>query len=201
MKGFLHRDLLLMRFNLIWGLIIFALFQIFAALGKSSIGSMAALFYLALVMASGTLGLFSLDEANHWQTYAAATPNGRENMVNGRYALALVEAALVVLVGTLAGLWGGGGLSGGLLYAGNLFVYMAVLLPLGYRFGMQKVRILMIGFLAVLAGLMGFSIAIGELRDWPSLRGLSAVLVPLGALALTALSWRISRAIMAKKDL
>jgi hypothetical protein len=48
---------------------------------------------------------------------------------------------------------------------------------------------------------MGFSAAIGELRGWPALRGLSAILAPLGALALTALSWRISRTIMAKKDL
>ncbi len=102
MRGFLRRDLDLMIPNLkIYGGIfaIMLVVSFFTSLGLDFFAIYACIFTF-----SGMLGLFSYDEANHWQAYAAAAPNGRRSQVEARYALAFLFSGGVTLVLLIADL-------------------------------------------------------------------------------------------------
>lgn len=155
MKGFLKRDFYLvlpnLRFCLLFLLILAAL-SIFRVTNMMSFFG----FYLALFAASSVLGLFSYDEMNHWQAYAAAVPDGRRGQVDGRYTLALllglVMSVLVALMSLLSG--EARELPMALLYGGMFLIYIDLAIPVSYHFGPRS-RTVMIIIVGVMAGLMG----------------------------------------------
>ena len=88
MRGFLKRDWALLCINLRFYLFILLVLGAVCIFAKS--GTVFGVIGLqAMVMAfASVVSLFSYDEANHWQSYAAAAPRGRESMVDARYVLA-----------------------------------------------------------------------------------------------------------------
>lgn len=203
MIGFLKRDLFLQVTNLGFYLVFLA------AMGVMTIFShMDASFlflYAMIFCASALASLFSYDEVNGWQAYAAAVPNGRRDQVRGRYAMALtlsVVVSVVLLVATL--------LSGQpenwsltLLYAGMLLAYVDVMFPLSYRFG-NKSRLVMIILLAGTAGIMGVGGSMLILSGGPDkgmspFNGAAIALVVCGLVGM-AVSYGISVAIMKRKE-
>lgn len=203
MLGFLKRDLSLQMVNAK-----FYLCFVLAFAGLAVFTDFAASFAsLYLVIFSGTsiMSIFSYDEANHWETYAAVTPNGRRTMVDARYLLAAGIGVVVFLFQLVLGILDKSNqLETALLYAGAFLLYAAVILPIAYRFGGTKSRIVMIVVVAAFSALIAIgatSLQVFADGDPLAILGVLPLLaLPLGAAALL-ISHRISRHIMAVKEL
>lgn len=213
MIGFLKRDAALLRPTLKFYLIFvlgFAVLSVFTDFSTSF-----ASLYLVIFSASGIMGLFSYDDMNHWQGYAAAAPNGRSAMVNARYLLSVLIGLGVFLIQLLLGLFDRANdplyallysdlyfFHTALLYAGAFLLYAAILLPVSYRFGGMKSRIIMIVVIAALSVLIALLPALLRFNDGRlTLPDFLPALVPAAGAAALALSWRLSLHIMAKKEL
>lgn len=203
MTGFLKRDLSLQAVNAKFYLCFVLAFAGLAVFTDFS----AAFASLYLVIFSGTsiMSLFSYDEANHWEAYAAAAPNGRRAMVDARYLLAAGIGVVVFLFQLLLGILDKSDqLETALLYTGAFFLYAAVILPISYRFGGTKSRIVMIVVVAAFSALIAVSatsLHVFADGDPLALLGVLPVVLPLAGAAVLAISHRISRHIMDKKEL
>lgn len=203
MLGFLKRDLSLQAVNAKFYLCFILAFAGLAVFSDFS----AAFVSLYLVIFSGTsiMSIFSYDETNHWEAYAAAAPGGRRAMVDARYLLAAGIGVVVFLFQLVLGILDKSNqLETALLYAGAFLLYAAVILPISYRFGGTRSRMVMI----VVVGLFSAVIAVGATSlqiftggDPLAVLGVLPFLsLPLGAAALL-ISHRVSRHIMANKEL
>lgn len=203
MTGFLKRDLSLQAVNAKFYLCFVLAFLIISVF--SDYAASFATLYLVIFSATSIMSLFSYDEANHWEAYAAAVPNGRKSMVDARYLLAVGIGAVVFLFQLLVGvLTRSGQMSSALLYAGVLLLYAAVILPVSYRFGGTRGRVAMIVVVAAFSALVAMgatSLQIFSIGDPLALLPALPVLAPLAGLAVLTLSWRLSRRIMERKEL
>ena len=201
MKGFLRRDWYLLALNIRFYLIFTAAMASLSVFSDLKAGFL--LFYVMIFCASSLIGLFSYDEVNHWQAYAAAAPHGRKAQVDARYALALlvstVGTAFLLALYLLSGEW-----ATALLYGGMMLVYIDVVFPLSYRFGGRS-RLIMIIILAVVAGGIGVGssmmvISNGRGGDQIALVAVSVPLVAVGLVGMV-ISRCISVAIMKRQEL
>lgn len=202
MMGFLKRDLSLQAVNAKFYLCFILAFAGLAAFSDFS-ASFASL-YLVIFSGTSIMSLFSYDEANHWEAYAAAT-GGRHAMVDARYLLAVGIGVVVFLFQLLLGILDKSGqLETALLYAGAFLLYAAIILPISYRFGGTRSRMVMIVVVAAFSALIAIgttSLHIFTDGDPLAILGLLPFLaLPLGAAALL-ISHSISRHIMDKKEL
>ena len=139
------------------------------------------------------LSTITYDEQCKWDKYAAMLPYTPWQIVWSKYVLTFLclfaGAAMILLASAMRAVYGEGLLYGEELL-GNLALLLAVLLmldvslPLVYRFGSEKGRLVMIlVMLACLAAGMGVSRLVGEVRlpALPALVGLA-----LGVLILAA---------------
>ncbi len=202
MRGFLRRDWALIRVNLWFYLLFLAGACLLAVFTDFSISICLILFSVINVM-----NLFAYDEANQWMGYAAAAPKGRRAMVDARYLLSLcvggAMAVLQVVVGAVsqvvAGRFSAQGLLQGLVFGGIYLLYTAVVLPVFYRFGSAKGRMVLI---LVIASLSGVAVAAASALEDQGVRvygGLFLLILLLGAAAMLV-SWPISRAIVSRKE-
>lgn len=193
MKGFLKRDWALLFVNLkfylvfIVGMFLLSLYTDFA----SSFVSL----YLILI---SIMNLFAYDEANRWMGYAAAAPWGRKAMVDARYILSVCIGVAMMAVELLIGCASMESVALALISGGAFFLYVAVVLPVFYRFGSIKSRIVFVAIMAIFIGVMT---AVGSiLTTWNTgFWGIYQFALPLGLVALL-ISWPISRAIMRGKE-
>lgn len=201
MKGFMTRDLGLMALNLRFYLAFIVIMGVVMTFSTSVFGFLNL--YVMVFAASSLLGVFSYDEAGHWQSYAAAVPDGRRQQVAGRYGAALAVWALITAVQTVMGLLAKEGVAGSLLYSGMFLLYVAFLLPLSYHFGTRS-RLVMIVIIGVIAGLVAVAGTTLTLAGGVGGAGIplfaAPALLALGGAAL-AVSYRISLKIMGKKEL
>lgn len=203
MRGFFKRDLFLQASNAGFYLVFLAAMSLMTFFAEMNVSFL--FLYAMIFSASALASLFSYDEINSWQAYAAAAPSGRKAQVTGRYALALALSAIVtaiILAGTLLGKapenW-----SIALMCTGMLLIYVDVMFPLSYRFG-TKSRLAMIILLALVAGVMGIGgsmlvLSGGLDKELSSLGGAAGLLVVVGLVGM-AVSYSISLAIMKRKE-
>lgn len=203
MKGFFRRDVALLAANLWFYLIFILCFGVLAAFTDFASGFVSL--YVMIFSAASIMNLFSYDDANRWQGYAATAPGGRGAMVDARYVLCLCLAALVFLIQLFLDILGGGeealALAG--VYGGAFLLYSAILLPLSYRFGGTRGRLVMLIVIGVLSGLIaaaGSAMILGRLAG-QRYTGAGWLALPALGLAAMAVSHRISRAVMAGKEL
>lgn len=204
MKGFLRRDASLLALNIKFYLIFTAAMAALCVFSDFKAGFL--LFYVMLFCASALIGLFSYDEVNQWQGYAAAAPHGRKAQVDARYVLALLVSAAgtafllaLCLLGKISGGW-----AMAFLYGGMMLVYIDVVFPLSYRFG-NKSRLIMIIILAAVAGGIGIGSSMmvvsgGMGGDQATMAAAAVPLVTIGLVGM-AISHRVSVAIMKRKEL
>lgn len=215
MCGFLERDLTLLLPSMKFYGILIAVFTLIGLASRST--SDFAGLYLLLFPTVGLMSLFSYDEMNHWQGYAAAAPHGRRAMVDARYLLTAGLSAVVFVLRFLLNLLDRGNvfaydffypagffLQNALVFLAAFLLYGAVVLPLLFRFGAAKGRLfgILAGVLAAVISIGGMvlSTAVGA-EVLAALPALLPTLLPLAAAGLFALSWLLSRRIMAKREL
>ena len=216
MKGFLRRDLCLLRLGAwFYPVIVAVAFVVSMIFSQSGVANYTVYFLLVFGMES-LYSLMTYDGMNGWLSYAAAIPGGRKKMVDARYFLALcVALVLAGLLGlyTLArgerlALWTMG------FYTGAFLLILSVTQPVGFRWGYTgsgvRLAITMVTFvmLGVLGGLFSgvlqearADLAQGTLRaDVRNFFTALAGFLPLLGLGTLVLSWRLSRRIMEKKE-
>ena len=199
MKGFLKRDWALLSINL-WFYLLFILMMCGLSMYAKLTSGFASL-YLVIFSAISIMNLFAYDEANRWMGYAVAAPNGRRVMVDARYFLALCIGAVIMVIEFIMGRPGRESTTLALMCGGVFFLYTAIVLPVFYRFGSVKSRIVLIIIMAAFgaaAGVMGSMLTKEVVQD-DRFPGMPQLTLTLGVIALL-ISWPISRAIVRNKE-
>ncbi len=214
MIGFVYKDFLILRRQILYYLFFFGLYAVLAAIGAFP----AMILSVMLTMTGMMLPMssFSYDDLARWDRYAAATPAGRQGVVAGKYLFALGcilgSAAVVVLLQsalTLAGLTEGSmeeQLVGTLANVGVVLFIDAIILPIFVKFGAEKSRSI---YMAIFVFIFGGTMVLGQLSKNGSLPPapadwlLSALPVVLALVVVGGfvLSYFIAQGIMAKKEL
>lgn len=215
MRGFLKRDFSLLLPNLKFYALIIAVFAVVGILSDSA-SSFASL-YIVLFSSVSLMNLFNYDDLNRWQGYAAAAPGGRRAMVDARYVLSVLMGLVVFVLQLFLNLLSRANVilydflydplyffQNALLYGGLFFLYAAVVLPILFRFGGTKARVVFVGAAALLGAVVAIAGTLLALPDvaafLSALPSFLAALAPLAVLALFALSWLLSRHIMDKRE-
>lgn len=213
MKGLLYKDIVVLKKQISTLLVFVMVYGGFCVAGVfdfSIIGVLVSVFGLTIPMSS-----VALDDAAHWDRYAAATPAGRKGIVAGKYLFTL----LVILVSGLAGTAIMLGMSAtGLIdnppqelvvvilsCAAVTLLLDAVILPFLLKYGAEKARIvsmitfvLIFGSIVLLGGLANNGVNMPQLPGWLA-AALPAVfaLVSVGGFAL---SFAVSLGIYDRKE-
>lgn len=197
MKGLLLKDWYMMvKYCKAWMLILAVM------MGASAFSEKPMLFLMYPVMLAGltAVTLIAYDERSGWTTLSRAMPYSKAQLVSVKYivtllllAMAAVLAVVVQLVraGTGAGNASSmGGILGMLLSAG--LVTPAVLLPLVFRFGVEKARILYGIVLGLVIGCMIFvSMTVQNMPQLVADGAFAVRALPVSAV-LFGLSWLLS---------
>ncbi|MDD2955498.1 MAG: ABC-2 transporter permease [Oscillospiraceae bacterium] len=213
MKGLLIKDLLVLkRYGRTLGFLVL-FYGVFSMLGNSTA---ALVSMITVVLAMTVVTSFAYDEQARWDRYVCALPVKREQVVAAKYLLGLLLVGAGLLISLLLGVLGtllrpqaeGREI---LLPAmlGNFIIVLLLLaltLPLIYRFGVKKSRILFLVAMALIGGAVAASASI--LSDGTALEFLQQgrwnvllLIAPVAALLAYALSYRVSCRIYAKKEL
>lgn len=208
MKGLLIKDFLLLRSNFrTIGLLLVLFFFCSLLTGPAFFSGIVLI--EAVMLAVST---FSYDDMAKWNTYMLSMPVSRKTAVQEKYVLSFLLSLIGIVLATAAGILAGViqgnldirlilGTVGGCLVAA--FLYVSVMIPLTYRFGAEKMRMMLILVFVVLFAVVfgGYTLlkntapgAFATLaRLWP--------LYPISAIAAVAASYPISIHIFEKKEI
>ena len=201
MKGLLRKDwyqvlsymktmyLVVLAVLVIWGM-------------SASDSAVFPISYAAIFLGILPVSLISYDQASGWTEYSLTLPVSRKTLVAEKYLIGLGCAATSILLGVVFALVRA--LNGVAVEKEQLLLMLcsgactvllmnALILPLMYRFGVEKAR--MLYFLTfVLGGLLtgGGSALLDPMESIRPALGLMAAAAVLAALVLYALSWRLS---------
>jgi len=216
MIGFVYKDFLLMRKQLWYFLVLMGFYTLLAVTRLTDVSVLSGI--TVIMGAIFPVNAFSFDYQAKWDKFAAATPAGRRGMVAGRYLFTLLIllgaaalATLLMLALRLADLTDDP-LPKLLLtvpaVAAVALLMNTFMLPLLYKFSVEKARVILMVFFALI---FGVAVAIGFLLTSLAENAVptpSETAVTLGiagllaaALALFGLSYLISQRIFAKKEL
>lgn len=169
--------------------------------------------YAGFLMGMMPMTLLAYDQASKFSEYSGVLPVTKEQLVGSKYLIGLCGMVLAELLSMAALaaaqlLWGT--VTVQLTVATLLQVAMLtllgniILLPLTYRLGYQKARYVYYLCIGLLASLMGYFVSSGDnaLNSLLPAQGSLLVLVVVlaAALALYALSWRLSVAWYGKAE-
>ena len=192
-------------------LIVAAIFLVLSLAGIYEFSFLSSFMSLLCIMLP--VNVFSYDEQAKWDKYAAALPGGRRAVVQARYVFTLIVSAGAVVLGGAVGaaaclldptagetLWemvlstaAGGGVG---------IPLNAVMLPLMFKFGVQKGRLYLALVLAILFGaFLGGVAALASAVQEPSVLILPLAAIPAAGLLALVPSYFLSLRIFRKKDL
>ena len=213
MIGFVKKDWYILRKQMrtyAMILVVYALLSISGVWGSNLIAAM-----VALVTLMCPLTAFAFDQATRWDAYACSLPDGGKGAVAGRYlsTVSVWFMATVLCCVISAVLWAAGLLEGNVLelLVGNLvsgatgLLMAAVTLPLCYKFGVERGRVLMtLVFVCIFVGILATPGLVGGLLP----AAMDTEMLVIGGLVCFVvlvvaglyLSYRISRAIYLKKE-
>lgn len=120
---------------------------------------------------SSNMFAFTIDAQSHWDSFAAALPDGRRQMVRGRYQFALLLAAIYTVLGLAAfGLFRLLGYSSNVSFKEFLVAALSadiatllltlVLYPVLFRFGVSKGRVIMTATTGLITGCVAAAVVV-----------------------------------------
>jgi len=208
MTGFILKDLLTLRRYM--KLVAFAM-AVFAVMtwyldNPAVVSAMIAVQFAMLPVAS-----FSYDHQARWELFAQTLPVSRREIVASKYVLSIAFSALgtIVGVGLALGVCLLKGepaesrdvaLAGGFIFGASL-LFQSVMIPLIFKFGVEKSRFMLLTVMGI-AALLG-ALANMPFMDWLAETSPEALMAGAlaGAVMLTAVSFFISRAIYEARDI
>lgn len=213
MKGLLRKEWYILAKQMRFWIILILIYSALSVTVDWGSGMMSAM--VCVVLFTAPMSLFTQDRMSHWDAFAAALPNGRRAAVKARYLFTLVLALFcIVLVMACSALlyllnlaenvnWAELLVTGGLSVFLSLF-FISILMPLLYRFGPDKARVMIIiVYLFVFLGVIGFFTLLPE-GAVDNLDVKFYLLLPVVLLvvlvAALCLSYRISLAIHQKQE-
>jgi len=217
MMGLVYKDLMVLKKQILMYLSFYVFYGLLVSAGAfdlSILGGLTAMFGTLVTVSS-----MAYDEQAKWTKFAAATPVGRKGVVGGKYLLPLVviPASALVTAAVEAALCLTGRTQEDLLEA--LLVTLicsavavllnALILPLLFKFGTEKARVLFLLLFAVFfGGAMLLATMMKNGADFTAalhfgarLGPLTPILLAIAVAAAYALSYFISLGIMEKKEL
>lgn len=216
MTGLILKDFFILRKTLRSYLMILLIYAAIAFSGFWQASFVAG--FMMVMTAMLPMNVFAYDKQARWDVYGLALPVGRTKTVASRYLVVLILAALAgaltIAMGIAMHLAGRMEESlGQYLLTSAIFVVFslminAMMLPLLYKFGSERARMMLFGVMGVIALLVVvFLIPFGGL-DWlksldePTMEQIAAVpaLAVVSGLVLLALSFLLSRHFYGNQD-
>lgn len=213
MKGLLLKDAYQMWCYTRW-IILVSIAMMLMGMFFMKDGSNFFMLYGGLLLGMSPISLLAYDQSSRFSVCSAALPVTKEQLVGGKYLIGLCGMALAELLSMAALaaaqlLWVA--VDSALVISTLVQVGMTtllsstILLPLSYRFGYEKAKVGFYFIVGALSALMGFSVAANEdglVRNLlpQSISSLGLLGIAVAALALYALSWRLSVAWYGKAE-
>ena len=203
MKGLILNDFLSMRKLLKSVVFVFVAFAvIWGFMEQSATGGMI----VCMMGISYLFNLFTYDEYYHWEQYRSILPLTCKQVVLARYATFGITALVLLGISSVYTLIVGGADECGLMLLVSLCMQgysTATIIPIAYKFGMQKGRMLYLLMMVIPFGVvMGLSIALSDSGVLPTGGMLALALAGLVLLIalMVAVSIHISIKIVSKKS-
>lgn len=217
MTGLILKDFLILRKSLLSYLV---MLLIYAGIAFTGVWSADIVGVLMIVMvAILPMNVFAYDKQCQWDTYGLALPVGRTKTVAARYLVVLLltgmAGALTIALGAAMSLSDrmeeplGQYLLTCAIFVVFATVINAMMLPLLYKFGSERARMMLFGIMGVIALLVVvFLMPLGGL-EWlqslgePTLEQVAAIpaVAVVAGLVLLALSFLLSRYFYGQKDI
>ena len=209
MKGLLLKDAYQMWCYTRW-IILVSIAMMLMGMFFMKDGSNFFMLYGGLLLGLSPMSLLAYAQSSRFSVCSAALPVTKEQLVGGKYLIGLCGMALAELLSMAAAqlLWGT--VSVQITVATLIQVAMLtlldniILLPLFYRFGYEKAKYVYYLSIGMLGSFMGYFVSSGDsaLDSILPANGSLLVLVVVlaAALALYALSWRLSVAWYGKAE-
>lgn len=209
MKGLLLKDLFVVsefvRVLTLMAIVFIA--SMMAIDGFSVIGAMISLLVVSLVISS-----FSYDDLAHWDSFAATLPVSRRKLVASKYLFLLLLGVLAVVFNGLVSVLFAAlqpGVSLAEQFVTGILISMAaciidfVLIPLIYKYGAEKSRMMMMMAIVIIFGITYGGAALLKMlnigTDWITLPILIGG-IAAAFLASLLISWICSVKIVEKKE-
>ncbi len=203
MKGLIYKDVLLCFKNM---RALFLLNIVYLVCGVFGEAAQFFLLFTCVMIGVQPMSLQSLDESYGWPRFAAALPVTRAQVVSARYLVSIFYMVLNWGVCVLALLIGHS--INGLPLQIGAFLSLAVplsmsvpmlSLPILFRFGAQRGRLIYIVCISLVCGVMGAVGGVaGNLSNVPHI---GLYWAPLIGAALYALSWQLSIWLYKRREL
>lgn len=152
MFSFIKKDFYIIKANLKTFLVVFLIYGFMCVAGEE----FDMTFLLPFLSVMIFISTFSYDELNSWNAYAVTLPDGRRNVVRGKYLASLL---FILLTSILAVIFS----SGISIYKGSFFlediflsliisvtamiIVLSIMYPIVFKFGIEKGKILVLAFI------------------------------------------------------
>ncbi len=213
MKGLLHKEFMLVGKQLKLGAVVFIALIFLFNLPKDSDSFSPASYieaYTLMMSIVLTMSTFAYDEQTKWNIYALSLPVSKNQIVRSKYLFALIILGLTSVVFVPMMFFLPGGFSEEQVFSIQIIIslallFIALMIPLIYRFGTQKFRV---AFLAIFFGSIALAFLVKQLNlfslssfqmDEAGLNRAVFFLLLLSA-ALLVVSYFISCRIFSKKE-
>ncbi len=207
MLGFIKKDILMLKSNLKFFVILLVIYGMMAMEGEMDLS-----FLLPFMSVMLMISTFSYDQYNHWDSYLCTLPGGRKNSVRAKYLSTLLMILATTAVVTTSSLI----ISYvkeqtisypdifssllGVLFA--TFLIQSLMYPSIYKFGVEKARIgiFIIAFgTAIIGGIVSKFVDF-SIESVSFLENYIAVLSPILIAIMLYVSYKVSERIYIHKE-
>ncbi|HBE9428103.1 ABC-2 transporter permease [Clostridioides difficile] len=211
MKGLILKDLLNLKGNIKFILLFIIMFGFMSSLGDGNVNNFIGV--IIVLCTTMIVSTFSYDDLNKWDSYVLTMPINRNDIVLSKYLTMLIFSFIGVLVSLIVSVTIGY-FKNTLILNETLLInalilsisvcFGSLILPLIYKFGTERARLLMIlSFLVPTLALLVFKSILENISSPISIEIILNTLVyslPFVAILLFVISYFISSKIYSKKE-
>ncbi|PBG11117.1 ABC transporter permease [Clostridioides difficile] len=211
MKGLILKDLLNLKANVKFILLFIIMFGFMSSLGDGNVNNFIGV--IIVLCTTMIVSTFSYDDLNKWDSYVLTMPINRNDIVLSKYLTMLIFSFIGVLVSLIVSVTIGY-FKNTLILNETLLInalilsisvcFGSLILPLIYKFGTERARLLMIlCFLVPTLALLVFKSILENISSPISIEIILNTLVyslPFVAILLFVISYFISSKIYSKKE-
>lgn len=174
-------------------------------------GNFFLIYYPCLMSTMIPVTLLGFDERSKWDMYSATLPYSRAQIVSAKYVIGLIGSGIFVIITAIVqavamNRYGSFTLDQYLLIMGTLFcmtlLNMAMILPVLFRYGVEKGRI---AYFLMVGVVCGASIVVSFIFDGSTGTqmnfGIGTILAVVAAVAVFAFSWYLSIRFYEKREI